>query len=152
MADKVVLQRELRAFQAECQQALATKEGEVEALNVEIERLRKRLSVYNDILNLEIGENVVASEPPVASMSIAELAERVLAESGVPPGGLHISKIAEGMIEMGWKTTARIPIQSIRPIISRMDDVFEKTAPSTFRLRRSAQTSLEDLQEVNEDE
>ncbi len=74
--------------------------------------------------------------PPLRDAPLWEGARYVLRQAGT---SLSVTEISERLQVLGWKIKAKVPSESLRTILLRKPELFERTEGARFRLKHLAQ-------------
>lgn len=123
---------------------LAKRLAEVEArlsalqsLSQERDILKQTIWGFDELLKKYEGLPLTGypEHPPLPDSHLWEGARYVLRQAGA---ALSVGEIYERLRVLGWKINAKIPSESLRTILLRKPDLFERIEGAKFRLKQRA--------------
>ena len=128
----------------ESREKLAKRLTEIEArlsalqsLSQERDILKQTIWGLDELLKRYEGLPLTAypEHPPLPDAPLWEGARYVLRQSGT---GLSVGEICERLQVLGWKIRAKVPSESLRTILLRKPDLFERIDGAKFQLKQQA--------------
>jgi hypothetical protein len=126
----------------ESREKLAKRLAEVEArlatlqsLSQERDILKQTIWGLDELLKKHKGLPLTGypDHPPLRGSPLWEGARYVLRQAG---GALSSGEICERLLVLGWKIKAKVPSESLRTILLRKPDLFERIEGAKFRLKQ----------------
>jgi hypothetical protein len=126
----------------ESREKLAKRLAEIEArltalqsLSQERDILKQTIWGLDELLKKYEGLPLTAfpEHPPLPGAPLWEGARYVLRQAN---SALSVGEICERLQKLGWKINARVPSESLRTILLRKPDLFERFEGAKFRLKQ----------------
>lgn len=121
---------------------LAKRLAEVEArlaalqsLSQERDILKQTIWGLDELLKKYEGQPLTGypDHPPLRDSPLWEGARYILRQAGT---AMSVGEITEQLRVLGWKIKAKVPSESVRTILLRKPDLFERIEGAKFRLKR----------------
>jgi len=116
---------------AEVEAQLAT----LQSLSQERDILKQTIWGFDELLKKYEGLLLTGypEHPPLPDSPLWEGARYVLRQAGT---ALSVSEIHERLKVLGWKINAKVPSESLRTILLRKPDLFERIEGAKFKLKQ----------------